>query len=100
VSDLRSAAEWMVKVHADDVSIRGTALWEDLQALKAALADSPSPLTPEALPCGHTYPSGKRCGAPESVHRGEHPYQPWDRRSGPDRRASTLRAPSTLERGA
>lgn len=36
--ELRLAAEWLVKVHADDKTIRGTALWEDLQALRAALA--------------------------------------------------------------
>ena len=40
---LREAAEWLVKIHADDVTIpRGSALWEDLQALRAALAASPT----------------------------------------------------------
>jgi hypothetical protein len=45
---LRRAAEWLVSIHADDVSIpKGSALWEDLQSLKAALAlpvqDEPGP---------------------------------------------------------
>lgn len=34
---LREAAEWLVKVHGDDVTLKGTALAEDIDALRAAL---------------------------------------------------------------
>lgn len=38
-SGLRGAAQWLVDIHADSVAIeRGSALWEDLQRLRAALA--------------------------------------------------------------
>lgn len=38
------------------------------------------------LPCGFRYPT-YRCNMPESVHRGEHPFQPYDRRVGERRHA-------------
>lgn len=39
-SGLRAAAQWLVDIHADDTTIdRGSALWEDLQRLRAALDD-------------------------------------------------------------
>lgn len=40
--DADAAAQWLVDIHADSIAIeRGSALWEDIQRLRTALAVKP-----------------------------------------------------------
>ena len=40
-----------------------------------------------SLPCSFQYPT-YRCNMPESAHRSEHPFQPYERRNGERRRGN------------